>query len=163
MNAAMTAAYGLVAILLLAGLVGSILPFLPGTPLILAGSLLYAVVTDFDPIGVGRLLILTGIAALAYSLDYLAGAVGVKKLGGSRWAMAGAVVGAVVGIFFGPLGIILGPILGAVGLELLVSRELGTSVRSGFGTVLGMLFGLAIKFSLAVVMVGLFIWWIWQP
>jgi uncharacterized protein YqgC (DUF456 family) len=158
----MTAAYGLVAILLIAGLLGSILPLLPGTPLILAGSLLYAVVTDFEPIGVGRLLILAGIAALAYSLDYLAGAAGVKKLGGSRWAMLGAVVGAVVGVFFGPLGLILGPILGAVACELLVSRELGTSVRSGFGTIVGMLFGLAIKFSLAVVMVGLFLWWIWQ-
>ena len=82
MKAAMTAAYGLVAILLIAGLLGSILPFLPGTPLILAGTLLYAVVTDFDPIGMGRLLILAGIAALAYGLDYLAGAFGVKKLGG---------------------------------------------------------------------------------
>jgi uncharacterized protein YqgC (DUF456 family) len=162
MDATMTAAYGLVAILLIAGLLGSILPLLPGTPLILAGTFLYAVVTDFDPIGIGRLLTLAGIAALAYSLDYLAGAVGVKRLGGSRWAMLGAVVGAVVGVFFGPLGIILGPILGAVALELFVSRKLGTSVRSGLGTVLGMLFGMAIKFSLAVVMVGLFLWWIWQ-
>ena len=76
--------------------------------------------------------------------------------------MLGAVAGAVVGVFFGLLGIILGPILGAVGLELLVSRELSTSVRSGFGTVVGMLFGMAIKFSLALVMVGLFLWWIWQ-
>ena len=161
MDATMTAAYGLVAILLIAGLLGSILPFLPGTPLILAGTLLYAVVTDFDPIGIGRLLILVGIAGVAYSLDYLAGAFGVKKLGGSRWAMLGAILGAVAGVFFGPLGIILGPILGAVAIELAVSRELGTSVRSGLGTVLGMIFGAAIKFSLAVCMVGLFLWWIW--
>jgi uncharacterized protein YqgC (DUF456 family) len=158
----MTAAYGLVAILLVAGLLGSILPFLPGTPLILAGALLYALVTDFDPIGIGRLLILTGIAALAYGLDYLAGAFGVKKLGGSRWAMFGAIIGAVVGVFFGPMGIILGPLLGAVALELIVSRQWTTSMRSGLGTVLGMIFGMAIKFSLAVVMIGLFLWWIWQ-
>jgi uncharacterized protein YqgC (DUF456 family) len=158
----MTAVYGIVGLLMLVGLLGSILPFLPGTPLILGGAVLYAVVTDFDPIGWGRLLILFGIAALAYSLDYLAGALGVKKLGGSRWAMFGAVVGAIVGMFFGPLGIILGPVVGAVACELIVSRKLGPSMRSGLGTVLGMLFGMAIKFSLAVVMVGLFLWWVWQ-
>jgi uncharacterized protein YqgC (DUF456 family) len=158
----MTAAYGLVAILLLVGLLGSILPFLPGTPLILAGAVLYAFVTDFEPIGLGRLVILVGIAAVSYSLDYMAGAFGVKKAGGSRWAMFGAVVGALVGVFFGPLGLILGPILGAVAIELAVSRKLDTSLRSGLGTVLGMIFGLAIKFSLAVIMVGLFLWWVWQ-
>jgi uncharacterized protein YqgC (DUF456 family) len=131
--------------------------------LILCGAFLYAVVTDFDPIGWGRLLILLGVTALAYSLDYLAGAFGVKKLGGSRWAMLGAILGAVAGMFFGLPGIILGPVAGAAACELAASRKLGTSLRSGLGTVLGMVFGVVIKFSLAVVMVGLFLWWIWQP
>ena len=58
-------AYILVAALLIAGLAGSLLPILPGTPLILAAALLHALVTDFSPIGAGRLLMLAGLVALA--------------------------------------------------------------------------------------------------
>jgi uncharacterized protein YqgC (DUF456 family) len=152
----------LVGLLLLGGLLGSALPFLPGPPLILAGALLYAWATDFDPVGAGRLLILTAIALLAYALDYVAGAAGVKKLGGSGWAMLGAVLGAVVGLFFGPLGLILGPFIGASLMELARSRELQRSLQSGAGTILGMVFGLVTKLSLAVIMVGLFLWWAWR-
>ena len=54
-----------VAILMLAGLVGAILPFLPGAPLIFAGALLYALATDFTPIGAGRLAILAALGVLA--------------------------------------------------------------------------------------------------
>ena len=114
MQMTMTMVYALVTLLLLGGLVGSVLPLIPGTPLILAGAVIYAVATDFDPVGPWHLLILVGIAAVAYSLDYLAGAAGVKKLGGSRWAMLGAILGAIVGVFFGVLGLMLGPIVGSV-------------------------------------------------
>ena len=72
-----------VAILLLAGLVGSVIPFLPGTPLILLAALVHAFGTGFSPIGPGRLAILAGLTVLAQLLDYLAGAVGTKKFGGS--------------------------------------------------------------------------------
>ncbi len=162
MQMTMAMVYTLVALLLLGGLLGSLLPLIPGTPLILAGTVIYAVATDFDPVGPWHLLILVGIAAVAYSLDYLAGAAGVKKLGGSRWAMLGAVFGAIIGVFFGALGLILGPIVGAVLMELMISKEIRTSLRSGVGTVLGMLLGLVVKFSLAVVMVCLFLWWAWN-
>jgi uncharacterized protein YqgC (DUF456 family) len=150
----------IVALLLVLGLLGSILPFIPGTPLILGGAIIYAVATDFEPIGPWHLALLVVLAAFAYSLDYLAGALGVQKLGGSRWSMLGAIFGAIVGLFFGPPGLILGPILGAIVVEFIVSRKLRTSLRSGLGTVVGMILGVAIKLSLAVVMVGLFLWWV---
>lgn len=154
--------YALVALLMIGGLLGSVLPLIPGTPLILAGAAIYAVATDFNSVGPWHLLILVAIAVVAYSLDYLAGAAGVKKLGGSRWAMLGAVLGAVFGVVIGPLGLILGPIVGAVLMELLISKEIRTSLRSGVGTVVGMLLGLVAKFSLAVVMICLFLWWAWS-
>jgi hypothetical protein len=88
-----TVAYVLVALLLLAGLAGSVLPLLPGTPLILAGALLHALVTGFEPIGAGRLLVLAGLTALASILDYAAGAAGARRFGGSRWAVVGALCG----------------------------------------------------------------------
>ena len=162
MHMTLTMVHVLVALLLLGGLMGSVLPLIPGTPLILAGAVIYAVATDFDPVGPWHLLILFGIAGVAYSLDYLAGAAGVKKLGGSRWAMLGAVLGAIVGVFWGILGLILGPIAGSILMELMISREIRTSLRSGLGTVVGMFLGLVAKISLAVVMVCLFSWWVWR-
>ena len=158
----MIAVYILVGVLILAGLLGSFLPVIPGTPLIVLGALVYAFFTDFETVGFGKLLLLAGISVLAYALDYTAGALGAKKLGGSWWGAVGALLGAVAGIFFGPLGLVLGPILGAALGELARSKRLGTSIRSAFGTVLGMLLGTIAKLSLAVVMVSLFLWWIWQ-
>lgn len=158
----MTAVYILVGLLILAGLLGSFLPVIPGTPLIVVGALVYAFFTDFETVGFGKLLLLVGISILAYALDYTAGALGAKKFGGSWSGAVGALLGAIVGIFFGPLGLVLGPIVGAALGELARSRQLGTSVRSAFGTVLGMLLGTVAKLSLAVVMVSLFLWWIWQ-
>ncbi len=158
----MITVYVAVGVLLIAGLLGSFLPLLPGTPLIVLGALLYALMTDFQTIGVGRLLILVGFSLLAYALDYTAGALGVRRFGGSSWAVVGAVLGAVVGVFFGPIGLVLGPILGSVLGELLRSRKLKDSLRSAFGTGVGMLLGVVAKLSLAVVMVGLVLWWIWN-
>ncbi len=155
-------AYLLVAALLVVGLAGSLLPFLPGTPLILAGALVHALVSDFSPIGFGRLLVLAGLSALAFVLDYVAGAVGTKRFGGSAWAVGGALIGAVVGLFFGPPGLLLGPVLGAVAGELLRSGDPEHSLKAGFGAAVGLVCGLLARFALAFTMVGLFVWWLWR-
>jgi hypothetical protein len=148
--------------LFLIGLAGTVVPILPGTPLIFAGALVYAFATDFTPIGAGRLVLLGALAALAYLLHYVAGALGAKKYGGSGWAVAGAVLGAIVGIFFGPIGLVLGPIAGAVGGELMKTGDLPGSLRSGFGTLVGMLAGVVANLALAIVMIALFLWWLWR-
>jgi uncharacterized protein YqgC (DUF456 family) len=149
----------LIVILMILGVAGSVLPFLPGTPLILLGAFLHAWATGFHPIDGWRLLLLVMLTALAYALDYLSGAFGARKLGGSRYAMLGALVGGVVGIFFGLLGIVLGPIIGAVGAELIYRKEIAAGLRTGLGTVVGMLLGAVAKLSIAVIMVGLFALW----
>lgn len=110
----MTLVYILVGLLLVLGLLRSVLPFLPGTLLILVGAVVFACATDFATLGPIQWLILAALTAIAYGVDYVAGALGVKRIGGSRWAMLGAALEAVVGTFFGPLGLILGPIIGAV-------------------------------------------------
>jgi len=156
-----TLVYLLVGLLLLLGLAGSVLPFLPGVPLILAGALIYAVATDFSPVGLVKLLILAGLAIVAYAVDYAAAALGAKKLGASTWGIVGALLGAVVGIFFGPAGLVLGPLVGAVAGELLRGREFSQSLQGGLGAVLGTLAGAVVKLGLAVVMVALFLFWVW--
>lgn len=149
-----------VGVLLLLGLAGTVVPFLPGTPLIVLAALVHAIATGWAPIGVGRLAILAGLAALGYVLHYVAGALGARHAGGSAWAIAGALVGGVVGLFFGLPGLLLGPPLGAIVGQLLKTGDLTTSVRTGIAAFLGMVAGAVANFALAVVMIGLFLWWV---
>jgi uncharacterized protein YqgC (DUF456 family) len=151
-----------VAILMLAGLVGAILPFLPGAPLIFAGALLHAVATGFTPIGAGRLAILAALGVLAWALEHVAGVVGARRAGGSRAAVVGAMLGMVVGVMVAPIGLLLGPIIGAIAGELLAGRAPRASVRAGIGAALGALTGVVAHFALALVMVGFFVWWVWR-
>jgi uncharacterized protein YqgC (DUF456 family) len=155
------AAQALVALLLLLGLAGVILPFLPGAPLIFGGILLQAWMTNFSPIDGHRLLILAGLAVLAQVLEWLAWVLGVKWLGGSMWAILGAVVGAGVCIFFGLPGLLIGLVVGAVTGEFLRSGKLAHSLTSGFGALVGLILGFLGRVALAFSMVALFLWWLW--
>jgi uncharacterized protein YqgC (DUF456 family) len=151
-----------VALLMLAGLVGSIVPFVPGAPLIFAGALLHAVATDFRPIGAGRLAILAAIGVLAWALEHVAGVLGARRAGGSRAAVIGAIIGMAVGVIVAPIGLLLGPIIGAIAGELLSGRAPQASVRAGIGAAIGALTGVVAHFALALVMVALFVWWLWR-
>jgi uncharacterized protein YqgC (DUF456 family) len=147
--------------LMLVGLAGCLLPFVPGPPLIVVGALVHAIATGFDPIGVGRLAILALLAVAAFLIGHAGGALGARRYGGSRWAVAGAIIGVVVGLFFGLPGLVLGPPIGATVGELLRGQRLDASVRSGLGAVAGMVAGALANFTLGLIMVGLFGWWIW--
>jgi uncharacterized protein YqgC (DUF456 family) len=162
LNADLVLVHVVVGLLLAAGLVGSVLPFLPGPPLIFAGALVYALATSWMPIGIGRLAILGALAVLAYALGHVASALGARRFGGSWWAVAGALGGAVIGVFFGPLGLLFGPVIGAVAAEFAKSGDLEVSTRSGIGALVGMAIGVAANLGLAIVMVALFLWWAWR-
>jgi uncharacterized protein YqgC (DUF456 family) len=161
-GAALAFVYVLVALLLIVGLVGSVLPALPGTVLILAGVAVHALATGFDPIGPGRLAILALLTAVAYALDHVAGVLGVKRLGGSGWAMGGAFVGALVGLFFGLPGLVLGPLVGALLAEYAYTRQARTSARAALGTVVGLLIGAVAKIGIGLTMIALFLFWVWR-
>lgn len=158
----LVAVYVLVGLMMVLGLAGAVVPGLPGAPLILLGALLYAFATDWTPVGIGRLALLTVLTAMASVAAHLGTAMGAKRAGGSRWAVVGALVGGVVGIFFAPLGLIVGPLAGAIAAELFRTGELRESIRSGVGAALGVLAGTVLQFALALVMVALFLWWIWR-
>ncbi len=148
----------LTAVLMFLGLLGSILPALPGTPLILLGALVYAWYTGFTVISWMTLLALLALTLLSYLLEIFASALGVKKLGGSPWGMAGALLGAIIGLVFGGLlGLIVGPFVGAFLLELAKRKDPAASLRSGVGTLLGFLAGTIGKLIIAAIMIGIFI------
>jgi len=158
----LTAVGFVVGLLFLVGLAGSVIPWLPGPLFIVAGAVLWAFATDFAQIGIGRLAILTALALLSFLLNFVAGAVGARRYGGSRWGVVGAVVGALIGLFFGPLGLLFGPVVGAIAGELLRGADFEGSVRSGLGALVGLLVGIVADFVIALTMVGLFLWWVWR-
>ena len=156
-------AIGLVAgVLMAAGLIGAVVPLIPGTPLVFAGALIYALASDFTPVGAGRLGILLVLGVAGWAIEHIAGALGARRAGGGRAAVVGAVLGTIVGLAFAPLGLLLGPIAGAIGGELLSGRDPAGSVRTGVGTAVGIVLGAVAHFAFALTMVALFVWWVWR-
>jgi uncharacterized protein YqgC (DUF456 family) len=149
-----------VGLLMVAGLVGAIIPALPSTPLILIGALIYGFFTDFQQVTPWVLVTLGVLTLLSLLLDYLAGIYGAKKMNASRWGMTGAFLGTVVGLFGGGLvGVIVGPLIGAFVFELLFARKRFTeAMRVGFGALLGFLGGALGKLLIGLVMCGIFLW-----
>ena len=138
---------------LAAGLAGCILPVIPGPPVTYAGLLLLHF-TDKASFTTAQLLTWLFVVILLQVLDYFIPMLGSKYSGGSRWGTRGCLIGTVAGLFFMPWGIILGPFLGAFFGELLGGRETGEALKSGFGSLVGFLFGTVLKF----VVCGYFSW-----
>jgi len=106
-------------LLLLAGLIGSVVPVLPGPPLSYIGLLLlqWSGYVSFSPV---FLVVWAAITVVVTIVDYILPAWMTKRFGGSRKAVIGSVLGLIVGIiFFAPIGLIIGPFLGALAGELI--------------------------------------------
>ncbi len=139
------------------GLLGLVLPVLPGAPILFVGLLLGAWADDFVYVG-GQTLILLGVMALlTYVVDFAATALGAKRFGASNRAITGAVLGGLAGLFFGLPGLLLGPFIGAVAGELSVQRNLKIAGRAGLGASLGVALGAAAKLALGFGMIGIFL------
>lgn len=145
----------LAGVIVVAGLVGTIVPALPGIPMIFAGLVLLAWSTGFEPVGWGTIGVLGALTVVSILIDFLASALGAKRLGASPRAFWGASIGAIVGIFFGLPGIILGPFVGAVSAELIAGHGALQAGRSGYGAWLGIILGTAAKLAIAFLMLGI--------
>ena len=101
------------------GLLGSVLPGLPGVPLIFASALVYAYVTDFEVVGTLVLVLLGLFALLAFVADFLGTAYGARRFGASNWGTAGGAIGGLVGTLAGALflgvGALFGLLAGTIG------------------------------------------------
>lgn len=148
--------YSIAAALVLLGLAGTVLPAIPGVPLVFAGMLLAAWAGEFEQVGFWILLVLGLLTALSVAIDLFATAAGAKRVGASRTAIVGAFVGTVLGLFFGLLGLLAGPFVGALVGQLLHDRHLGRAAKVGIGTWLGMLAGSVLKIGVVFAMIGVF-------
>ena len=123
-------------LIMLVGLLGSVLPGLPGVPLIFAAALVYAYVTDFEVVGALVLVLLRLFALLAFVADFLSTAYGARRFGASNWGTAGGAIGGLVGalggtLFFGVgalFGLLAGTIVGVFVGEYLRRRKQASSV-----------------------------------
>jgi len=153
----MTAAlWVLAALVVAAGIVGTVLPALPGVPLVFAGLLLAAWLDGFAKVGAVTIAVLAILTLGAVVVDYASSALGAARMGASRTALWGAAIGTLVGAFFALPGLLVGPFLGAAAGELLVRRELRQAGKVGLGAWIGFVFGTLAKLALVFAMVAIF-------
>ncbi|MCB0805416.1 MAG: DUF456 family protein [Bacteroidales bacterium] len=137
---------------LIVGIIGCVLPILPGQIFSWA-SLLILQLTQNPPFTVKFLVTWALITAAVTVLDNVVPIWGTKKLGGSKKGIWGATIGLIIGIFFfPPLGLIIGPFLGAFTGELLAGKDTNTAFRSGLGSFLGFVAGTFMKLGISFIM-----------
>jgi uncharacterized protein YqgC (DUF456 family) len=143
-------------LLMVGGLIGCILPFLPGPPLCYTALLLQQLRTD-PPYTTNFLILWAVITLVVTGLDYLIPVYGTKKFGGTKYGMWGCIIGLVAGLWLGPAGIITGPFIGAFIGELIASSSSGKALRAAFGSFIGFVMGTLLKLIVCFVMVWYFV------
>ncbi len=146
--------YVLGALALVAGLAGTVLPAVPGSLLLVLGAFLVAWAEGFTRVSGWTVGACAVLGAAMWAVDLLAGVLGAKAFGASRWALFGAGLGLLVGMFLGIPGIVLGPAVGAIALEYARDPSFERAMKAGLGTFLGFVLGTAVKVSLAFALVG---------
>ena len=161
---AMWGAWSLTCVLLLAGLLGTILPLLPGPVLIFVAGVLHTFLRPESAMswwGIGFMAVLL---ALSFIVDFVSGALGTKHFGGSKWGIWGVIIGGLVGLFFGLPGLIIGPVVGGfVAERYIAKKEFHPAAKATWGTVVGTTLGMVARVGLSVAMIAVFfvdaLWW----
>jgi uncharacterized protein YqgC (DUF456 family) len=145
-------------VLFAVGLIGTVLPVIPGTTIILAAAIIHRMMLGAEKsIGWRSIAILLLLTLATYALDFLSGYFGAKYFGATKWGMFGAVIGALVGIVFGIIGLFIGPVIGAITGEFIAGKRLIDAGRAGWGSLLGNLGGMIGKLVIALVMITIFL------
>ena len=131
-------------VLIVLGIVGCIVPMLPGTPLSYAGILLLHF-TNQVQFTTTQLIVWLIVVIILQVLDYITPMLGSKYSGGTTYGNRGCIAGTIVGLFFMPWGIIMGPFLGAVIGEMLGGRDLVHALKAGIGSMIGFVLGTLLK------------------
>ena len=146
--------------LMLGGLVGTFLPFIPGSLFILLGAVGHYFLFGQNESGLTwmSLVVLTTLFGLSVVADWFSGAIGAKWFGSSRWGIAGVIVGGTIGFFFGFIGLIIGPLLGAFIFEMIFAKKkLKSASKSSWGSLVGGGVGLVGKALISLTMIGYYV------
>jgi uncharacterized protein len=144
--------------LLVAGMIGCVLPVLPGHLIILIGVIAYRLMLGATSgLQWWSFAMLVVLMAISQTFEMLSGAAGAKWFGGTRWGAIGAVVGSIAGMFFLPFGLLLGPLIGAFVCEIAFAKKQSHQAAiSGVGSVVGTLAGMGFKIAIGVAMIAWF-------
>jgi uncharacterized protein len=155
----MEAFWWLFAIVLMAlGLIGTVIPIVPGTTIILAAAVVHRLVVGADrSLGWIALIVMLVLTLLTYAIDAAAGYMGAKGFGATKWGLIGGAAGALIGLFFGLFGLFVGPVIGAMAGELIGGKEIMKAGRAGWGTFLGGLAGVVAKLFIGLIMIVIFL------
>lgn len=152
------AAWFVTVCLLLAGLVGCVLPVLPGHLILLIAAIAHRLMLgEASGLQWWSFVVLGLLMAISQTFEILSGAAGARWFGGTRWGAVGALVGSIVGLFFLPFGLLLGPLIGAFAAEIAFARKkTRPAALSGVGSVVGTLAGMGFKIVVGLLMVAWF-------
>lgn len=140
------------------GLIGTVIPILPGTTIILAAAVVHRMALGADrSLGLSALIGMLVLTLVTYAIDAAAGYLGARRFGATRWGLLGCAAGAVAGLFFGLLGLFVGPVIGAIAGELIGGKKVMKAGRAGWGTFLGSLAGMIAKLFLGLIMIVIFL------
>jgi hypothetical protein len=143
-------------IFMIIGIIGCLVPVLPGPPISYLGLILLHL-TRFGQFTTPILITLGAIAAIVTVMDYVVPVWGTKRFGGSKYGTRGATVGLIIGFFLGPLGIIIGPLIGAFVGEMIFKDDMSYAFKAGFGSLLGFLTGIGLKLAASFVITFYFV------
>ena len=155
----MTVLFWLISVVLMAvGLIGTVVPIIPGTTVILAAAVLHRIVLGKEEsLGVSALIGMLVLTLISYALEAGASYLGAKRFGASRWGVIGTVLGGLAGFFFGLPGLFLGPVIGAFAGELISGKRLVKAGRASWGTILGTIAGIIAKVIIGLAMIAIFL------
>lgn len=145
-------------VLFAVGLIGAVVPVLPGTTIILAGAVIHRMMLGAEKSVTWTVLgVLVLLTLSSYALDLLGSYFGAKYFGATRWGTFGAILGALIGLFFGIIGLFVGPVIGAITGEFIAGKNLIDAGRAGWGSLLGNIGGMLAKLLIALIMIVIFL------
>jgi uncharacterized protein len=140
------------------GLIGTVVPVLPGTTIILAAAIVHRLMLGPDKsIGWSTIIVMVLLTLASYALDILAGYFGAKYFGATKWGTFGAVLGALIGLFFGLIGLFIGPVIGAIAGEVIAGKRMIDAGRAGWGSLLGNVGATLAKLIIGLAMITIFL------
>ncbi len=149
--------WSLTVFLLVGGMIGTVVPLLPGPVLIFIAGVVHTFLRPESGMSWWAIAIQALLVAVAYGVDIMSGAMGTKWFGGSKWGVFGVLLGGIVGLFFGLPGLILGPLIGGFGFEMLFAKKkMSPAVKATWGTVVGTGVGMVARLCIGLVMVAWF-------
>jgi hypothetical protein len=142
--------------LFIAGIAGSLLPIVPGSPLILVGAVIHKLLFP-DATSWWMIAVLAAAVILMTVIEWVGGMLGAKYFGASKWGIWGALVGGIVGLFFSLIGLLIGPIVGAFLFEWCFARkEPFLAGKAGLGVMVGIIGSNVMHLIICVLMVVVF-------